>query len=97
MLRVAMNSTLLKRGVASAVRQKNSTIKRSFHLDTQQHTPMEEMMLDATAWFVGIAICFAPKHEFDDLEYQGYQDLFDDAKKHKRDSENNDDDKKRKP
>jgi hypothetical protein len=51
-------------------------------------TPMEEIMMDATAWFVASAIAFAPEHEFDDLDYQNLEDLHSRAKKMEKDREN---------
>lgn len=53
---------------------------------------MEEIILDATAWFVASAIAFAPEHEFDDLDYQNLEDLHSRAKKMEQENE-----KKRKP
>jgi hypothetical protein len=42
-------------------------------------TPYEELMLDATAWFVAFALCWSPAHEFDDLDYQNMSELQDEA------------------
>ena len=54
----------------------------------EYYTPMEELILDATAWFVACAIVLAPEHEFDDLDYQNLEDLHSRAKKMEQDREN---------
>jgi hypothetical protein len=57
--------------IASRSLQRKPPARRSYgSVPAANYTPMEEMMLDATAWFVASAIVLAPEHECDDLDYQ---------------------------
>lgn len=38
-------------------------------------SPAEDIMLDATAWFVAFALCWSPSRDFDDLDVQNVSDL----------------------
>jgi hypothetical protein len=83
--RIASRS-LQQRKPPAARRSYGSGVPATYYI------PMEEIILDATAWFVASAIAFAPEHEFDDLDYQNLEDLHSRAKKMEQENE-----KKRKP
>ena len=74
--------------------------RRLFHTDPvelvePQFTPGEEIMLDSTAWFVAFALCWSPDHEYDDLDYQGYSDMQEQASRNRK-KDNHDSEKKQK-
>lgn len=48
---------------------------------------MEELIMDATAWFVASVIALAPEHDFDDMDLQNLEDLHSRAKKMEEDRE----------
>jgi hypothetical protein len=76
--------------IASRSLQRKPPARRSYgsSVPAAYYTPTEEIIMDATAWFVASAIALAPEHEFDDLDYQNLEDLHARAKKMEQDREN---------
>ncbi|KAL3945689.1 MAG: hypothetical protein SGBAC_000257 [Bacillariaceae sp.] len=48
-------------------------------LDPAGMTPKEDLMLDATAWFVAIALVYSPDVDYDNADHQNINDLQDKA------------------
>jgi len=67
-------------------RTTTKTSRRSFFSSSDESilqptlTPHEELLLDATAWFVAIALVYSPDHDYDNLDSQDMSDLQDEAR-----------------
>ena len=73
-------STQLARSAMCHLR-KATTPRRPYSsaLDPAGMTPKEDLMLDATAWFVAIALVYSPDGDFEDSDYQNMSELQDEA------------------
>mmetsp|Transcript_45277 Transcript_45277/g.109608 ORF Transcript_45277/g.109608 Transcript_45277/m.109608 type:complete len:92 (+) Transcript_45277:3978-4253(+) len=73
-------STQLARSAMRHIR-KAPTPRRPYSssLDPAGLTPKEDLMLDATAWFVAIALVYSPDGDFDNADYQNVSELQDEA------------------
>ncbi|CAJ1949859.1 unnamed protein product [Cylindrotheca closterium] len=73
-------STQLARSATRHIR-KVPTPRRPYSsaLDPVGLTPKEDLMLDATAWFVALALVYSPKRNFDGADFQNTGRLQDKA------------------
>ena len=71
-------SIQLARSATRHIRKAPMTTARrqySSALDPAGLTPKEDLMLDATAWFVAIALVYSPDGAFEDADYQNASNL----------------------